>query len=143
MKSKIYWAMLGAIITVIVISTVTLFTSYKNNVDKMLVTLVLYKHESEFTSLSADACVYLTRGNRSLYFGELPQKESAIEIKSPDRATLYIYPLDENSVIIRYEPQNGIKRTYKKSGFGDFNRILEVFYEMTDNEVFNETVAYQ
>ena len=78
-----------------------------------------------------------------MYFGELPSKGCAIEINSPDRATLYVYPLDNDSIIVRYEPRNGIKRTYLKSGFGDFNRILEVFYELTGNEVFNESVEYQ
>lgn len=109
----------------------------------MLGTVVPYKHESITTHLSSDVCGYLTTGKeRWLYFGELPSQEYAIEINSPDRATLYVYPLDEDSIIIRYEPRNGIKRTYKKSGFGDFNRLLEVFYELTDNEVFNETIDY-
>lgn len=57
--------------------------------------------------------------------------------------TLYVYPLDNDSIIIRYEPRNGIKSTYLKSGFGDFNRILEVIYELTGSEVFNESVEYQ
>ena len=109
----------------------------------MLGTVVLYKHESITTHLSSDVCGYLTTGKkRSLYFGKLPSQEHAIKINSPDRATLYVYPLDEDSIIIRYEPRNGIKRIYKKSGFGDFNRVLEVFYELTDNEVFNETIDY-
>ena len=108
----------------------------------MLGTMVIYKHESVTTHLSSDVCCYLKDGNRSLYFGELPSKECAIEINSPDRATLYLYPLDNDSIIIRYEPRNGIKRTYKKSGYGDFNRILKTLYELTDNEAFNETIDY-
>ena len=143
MKSKICWAVLGALIAVLILSMVTFLTSYEKNVDQMLATLVKYKGESMFTHLSSDACGYLTHGNRSLYFGELPSKECAIEINSPDRATLYVYPVDNDSIIVRYEPRNGIKRTYLKSGFGDFNRILEVFYELTGNEVFNESVEYQ
>ena len=143
MKSKICWAVLGALIAVLILSMVTFLTSYEKNVDQMLATLVKYKGESMFTHLSSDACGYLTHGNRSLYFGELPSKECAIEINSPDRATLYVYPLDNDSIIVRYEPRNGIKRTYLKSGFGDFNRILEVFYELTGNEAFNESVEYQ
>lgn len=72
----------------------------------------------------------------------MPSKECAIEINSPSRATLYVYPLDEESIIIRYEPRNGIKRNYKNSGCGDFNRILKAFYELTNNQVFNETAEY-
>mgnify|MGYP003320341597 FL=1 len=108
----------------------------------MLGTMVVYKHESITTHLSSDACAYLSDGNRSLYFGELPSQESAIEINSPDRATFYVYPLDDDSIIIKYEPRNGIKRTYKKSGYGDFNRVLKTLYELTGNEIFNETIDY-
>ena len=104
--------------------------------------MVVYKHESITTHLSSDACAYLSDGNRSLYFGKLPSQESAIEINSPDRATLYVYPLDDDSIIIRYEPRNGIKRTYKKSGYGDFDRVLKTLYELTENEIFNETIDY-
>ena len=143
MRKNILWMLLGSIITIFFISGFTFFTSYEKNMYQMLGTMVIYKHESITTHLSSDVCGYLTTGKkRSLYFGKLPSQEYALEINSPDRATLYVYPLDEDSIIIRYEPRNGIKRTYKKSGFGDFNRVLEVFYELTDNEVFNETIDY-
>ena len=142
MRKNILWMLLGSIITIFFISGFTFFTSYEKNMHQMLGTKVVYKHESITTHLSSDVCAYLSDGNRSLYFGELPSQESAIEINSPDRATLYVYPLDEDSIIIRYEPRNGIKRTYKKSGFGDFNRVLITLYELTGNEIFNETIDY-
>ncbi len=141
MKKNVLWMLCGCAITIVFLSVVTFLTSYRRNVDDMLSTSVLYKHEDASTHLSADLCAYLTRGTRSLYFGELPAQE-AIEINAPSRATLYVYPFDEDSIIIRYEPRNGIKRTYKKSGYGDFNRILKAFYELTDNENFNETITY-
>lgn len=84
----------------------------------------------------------MTDGKRTYYFGELPSDEYVIMINSPNRATWYVYPLDDDSMIIRYEPRNGINRTYKKSGYGDFNRLLKTLYELTDNEVFNETIDY-
>ena len=142
MRKNILWMLLGSIITILFISGFTFFTSYEKNMHQMLGTKVVYKHESITTHLSSDVCAYLSDGNRSLYFGELPSQESAIEINSPDRATLYVYPLDEDSIIIRYEPRNGIKRTYKKSGYGDFNRVLKTLYELTGNEIFNETIYY-
>ena len=117
MKSKICRAVSDTLIAVLILSVTTFCTSYEKNVDQMLATLVKYKGESMFTHLSSDACGYLTHGNRSLYFGELPSEECAIEINSPDRSTLYVYPLDNDSIIVRYEPRNGIKRTYLKSGF--------------------------
>ena len=143
MRKNILWMLLGSIITIFFISGFTFFTSYEKNMYQMLGTMVTYKHESITTHLSSDVCGYLTTGKkRSLYFGKLPSQESAIEINSPDRATLYVYPLDDDSIIIRYEPRKGIKRTYKKSGFGDFNRVLKTLYELTDNEIFNETIDY-
>jgi hypothetical protein len=142
MRKNILWMLLGSIITIFFISGFSFFTSYEKNMHQMLGTKLVYKHESITTHLSSDVCAYLSDGNRSLYFGELPSQESAIEINSPDRATLYVYPLDEDSIIIRYEPRNGIKRTYKKSGYGDFNRVLKTLYELTGNEIFNETIYY-
>lgn len=142
MKGKILCFLSGVLSTIIIISLFTFFTSYEKNVDSMLSTEISYKGVRVSKYLSSDACDYLTTGNRKIYFGELPPKESAIEINSPLRATIFVYPLDENSMIIRYEPRNGISRNYIKSDYGDFNRYLEVMYELTDNEVFNETVEY-
>jgi len=142
MRKNFLWMMLGSLVTILIILCFTFFTSYEKNTHQMLGTMVVYKHESIITHLSSDVCAYLSDGNRCLYFGELPSQESAIEINSPDRATLYVYPLDEDSIIIRYEPRNGIKRTYKKSGYGDFNRVLKTLYELTGNEIFNETIDY-
>jgi len=106
--------------------------------------MVCYKNESITTDLSADICAYLTTAKKTtIYFGELPSQEKAIEINAPCRATLYVYPCDKDSLIIKYEPRNGINRTYKKSGHGDFNRLLKAFYELTDNEIFNETIEYK
>ena len=142
MRKNSLWMMLGSLVTILIILCFSFFTSYEKNIHKMLGTMVVYKHESITTHLSSDACAYLSDGNRSLYFGELPSEESVIEINSPDRATLYVFPLDDDSIIIKYEPRNGIKRTYKKSGYGDFNRVLKTLYELTGNEIFNETIDY-
>lgn len=142
MKSKICWAALGAMIAVLILLTTTFFTSYGDNVDKMLGTQVVYKHESVMTHLSADVWGYLTIGKKSLYLGKLPSKECAIEINSPSRATLYVYPLDDSSFIVRYEPRNGIKRTYKVTGHGNFGHLLDAFYDLTGNDIFNGSVDY-
>ncbi len=143
MKNKFAWMALGSLVTILIMAMFTFFTSYERNVDSMLGAAVTYKKEYITTHFSSDACAYLTHAKkRTWYFGELPPQEDAIEIIAPGRATFYVYPSDEDSVIIRYEPHDGISRTYLKSGYGDFNRILEVFYELTDNEVFNQTVEY-
>lgn len=143
MKKKLLWMALGSLITICLMSVFDFFTSYHENVDKMKKIAVSYKGECINTGLSADLCDYIGEGKKwNLYFGELPSQESAIEINAPYRATIHIYPSDEDSVIICYEPRGGIKRTFVKSGYGDFNRILEAFYELTENEVFNETIEY-
>lgn len=105
----------------------------------MLHMIILYKHEYFTVSLSADLCSYLdsSHGRKTFYFGELPPQEEAIEINAPDRATIYVYPSDADSLIVRYEPRKGIKRNYKISGYGNFDKILKAFYELTDHEVFN------
>lgn len=143
MKNKIIWFLLGVLSTVLVFSIYTFSTSYERNLDKMLYTRIGYKDAHIETALSATAWGYLTHGDLSLYFGELPDKKTAIEINSPSRATIYVYPRNPESMFIRYEPRNGIARNYTLSDYGDFNRYLEVLYEMTDDEVFNETVKYE
>lgn len=142
MKSKFLWMVLGSLITGLLISGFAFLTSYDKNVAKMLGTDVTYKSEWVHTHLSADVYGYLTHGKKSLYFGELPSAECAIRISSSDKATLYVYPMDEDSIIIKYEPRNGIKRTYKMTDYGNFDRILQAFYELTGNEVFNEIVQH-
>lgn len=141
MKSKILWMALGSLITILVIMFYTFVTSYDKTLDRTLASQVIYKSESLMTTLTADIYCYLdsSHGNKRLYFGELPAKENAIEITVPSRARLYVYPSDENSIIVRYEPFNGIKRNYKISNFGSFDSVLNAFYEHTDNEIFNKT----
>ena len=143
MKGKFLWMSLGSLITILIIASYTFLTSYEKNVDRMLNIAVSYKGETLYTDLSSDIIDYITDADKTqIYFGKLPAQE-AIEINAPNRATLYVFPLDEDSVIIRYEPRNGIKRTYEKSGYADFNSVLKAFYELTDNEVFNEIIEYQ
>ena len=144
MKKNFLWMLAGSLITILAILSFNFLTSYEKNVDRMLKIAVSYKGESLYTNLSSDVCGYLTTGKeKNIYFGALPSQDECIEINAPGRATIYVYPLDEDSIIIRYEPRGGIKRTFRKSGFGDFNRILKAFYELTDNEVFNEIIEYQ
>lgn len=138
MKKKFLWMLLGSLITIFTILSFNFLTSYEKNVDRMLKIAVSYKGESLYTDLSSDITDYITDADKTeIYFGRLPTQE-AIEINAPNRATLYVYPSDNNSIIVRYEPRNGIKRTYKMTGYGNFDRILQAFYELTDNEVFNE-----
>ena len=134
--------LLGVLSTLIVISGINFFTSYERNLSRMLRTIIVYKDVSVSSELSADAYSYLAIAKRTLYFGKLPENVDAIEINSPERAILYIYPKDEDSMIVEYKPHGGIGRRYLLSDLGGFNRYLEVLYELTENEVFNETISY-
>ena len=139
MKNKFLWMVIGSLITIFVLSSYTFLTSYGKNVDRMLPIMVKYKGETVYTDLSSDVCDCITEAVKTeLYFGELPPQDKAIEINAPGRATIYVYPCDEDSILIRYEPRQGIKRTYKKTGYADFNRVVQAFYELTDNDIFNE-----
>ncbi len=139
--SKLLCCFSGSIITILVICLYTFVTSYDKTLDRTLATQVAYKGEYIVTSLSTDIYGYLdsSHGNKSLYFGVVPAKEMAIEIVVPSKARLYIYPLDENSIIVRYEPFKGIKRNYKISGYCNFDKVLNAFYELTGNEIFKAT----
>ena len=137
-KSKFFWFFLGSLITILVISCYTFVTSYDKTLDRTLPSEVYYKDESFVTPLSVNIYGRLdsSHGNKKLYFGKLPEKETAIIITVPSRARVYVYPSDENSIIVRYEPFKGIKRNYKISGYGNFNKVLNAFFELTDNEIF-------
>ena len=139
MKSKILWMALGSLITILVISCHSFVTSYDKSVDSTADVMVIYKHTTVFTSLSADIRDYISFGRKELYFGKLPSQEEAINISVPFRANIYVYPSDNDSVIVRYDPRNGISRNYKISGYGNFYKVLNAFYEHTDNEIFNKT----
>ena len=136
--SKFLWFFLGSIVTILVIFCYTFVTSYDKTLDRTLPSQVNYKGESFFTPLSARIYGYLdsSHGNKKLYFRQLPAKETAIVITVPSRARLYVYSSDENSILVRYEPFKGIKRNYKISGYGNFDKVLNAFYELTGNEVF-------
>ena len=141
MKNKYVIFLLGFISATVLIVGITLFTGYNRNVNAMLMTQIYYNDEVVGSYLPADAWGYLTHGNFKLYFGKLPDKSIAIEISSPFRAIIYIYPRDEKSVIIEYKPDHGINLNFIESYIG-FNRFLELFNDLKRNQVFNETVSY-
>ena len=140
MKKIFFGFLLGVLSVIIIITSYNFFTSFERNLDNMLSTMINYKKTSITSGgLSADACCYLASAKRKVYFGQLPNDAEPIIVRSPSRASMYIYPNDEKSVIVKYAPHNGITRNYVLTYIG-FNRYLEIFYEMTDNEVFNETI---
>ncbi len=142
MRKIFFGFLLGVLITTIVIASYIFFTSFETNIDDMISTRINYKKTTILSSgLSADACSYLANAKRKLYFGQIPNDAEPITVYSQFRAKIDIYPNDEKSVIVRYAPSSGISRKYILTYIG-FNRYLEIFYEMTDNEVFNETVVY-
>lgn len=141
-NNKWIWFAAGILSTVLVISVFNFFTSYRRNAESMLRTQIYYKGQYASGWLSADAYGYLTDGEFRPYFGELPSEDNAIRLAAPKRAVWYVYPCDEDSLLISYHPTKGIPRTYKKSGYGDFNRLLNAIYRQSGNEAFNVKVVY-
>lgn len=113
---------------------------YYSTMNSMKPTSLQYKGTVLFQSFSADYVDRLTTPKRSIYWGEINETENRIEITVPGKATIMIFPNDQDSVLMTYMPHHGIKRNYKLSGYGDFNRHLEILYKQTQNEVFNETI---
>lgn len=90
--------------------------------------------------VNADYVDRFTDANRTYYFGTLDDNSQFIKIIIPTKATLTVYPNDDNSVLLNYKPHKGISRNYKLSGYGDFNKHLKILYEMTGDEIFNDTI---
>jgi len=115
--------------------------TYRNNIYAMLPPRINYNNESISTSLNADFVTRLLESKRSLYLKEIDEEQKHITISIPNKVTITVYPNNDDSVLVTYEPHHfGLKQKYKLSGFGNFNRYLEDLYEITGNEVFNETL---
>ncbi|MBO5797251.1 MAG: hypothetical protein J6R77_02770 [Clostridia bacterium] len=144
MKNKWLFFALGALSAVVVMLAINFFTEYKGDVRSTSGTGITYKSVEVSANLSADVRDYLGdgSGSRRLYFGDLPDKKEAIRITSHMCATFYVYPLDEESMLVKYEPYNGIHRTYKLTWKDNFNKLLKSLYETTGNEVFAEEITY-
>ena len=114
--------------------------SFKQTVESMLPTSVHYKDITVEQALNADYCCRFLLSDKRLYFGEIPSDSVYIRVSIPLKATIYVYPRDNESVYIVYTQQKGGSRKYILTKTGDFNRHLEILYQATGNEVFNETV---
>lgn len=114
---------------------------YQNNIYAMLSPRVSYNGESIFTTVSSEYIGRFTNSKKRLYFGKIDEKQRCITITVPDKVTITVYPNDDDSVLMVYDPHHlGFTKRYKLSGYGDFNRHLKLLYQSTGNEVFNETI---
>ena len=129
------------IILSLIISLLVSKHNYNQTIESMLPTHIEYNGTVINRALNADCVCRFLLPKRDLYFGKLPSNSKKIEIIIPGKVTINVYPNDTDSVLISYDPHDfGFTRNYKLSGFGDFNKHLEDLYELTDDEVFNETI---
>lgn len=141
LKLKYVVAFICIIILCLIISLLAMKHSYIQTVESMLPTSVAYNGLVIERALNADYVDRFTDSKRSLHFGKLSSDSKKIEIIIPGKVTIDVYPNDTDSVLISYDPHGfGITRNYKLSGYGNFNRHLEILYDLTGNEVFNETI---
>ena len=116
--------------------------AYESAFDSILPTAVLYKGVHTEQALNADyRGLFTFLGEKRLYFGPMPDDTVSIVIYISFKTTITVYPRDDESVYFTYAPHHGVSRNYILDGqHGGFNRHLEILYQITGNEVFNETI---
>lgn len=134
----------AAILVIILIIVGYIFyqnQTYKSAIYSMLSPTLSYNDSPDiYTTFDADYAYHYMLSKKQLYFDKIDEEQNHITIVIPSKATLTVYPNDDQSVLLHYKPHKGISRNYKLSGYGDFNKHLRLLYELTDNEIFNETI---
>ena len=113
--------------------------NYKANLSGLIPPSITYKSVTMSCSLNSDFYVRLYGFEKNLYYGELPQLTSAIKIGLFDKGVIYLYPYTQDTVIIDYQPLKGWNSQFELVG-SSFNSYLKILYQLTGNEVFNETL---
>ena len=116
--------------------------NYLNSVESMLPIILEYndvviKHP-DFTS---DYVSRLKDAKRHIFWGTINRSQTPVIINIPSKAELKIYPNDDTSVLIEYIPHSGWSQKYLLSEYGDFDKHLEILYEITNNDVFQTDAA--
>lgn len=134
-KQNVLVFLLGAFCSALLLLGCYSYFRYYDNISSMKPISLSYNGKQTFCSLSSDYCERLTTPKRTLYFGKLPDDSETIELIVPRKVTITVYPCDEDSVVIKYDPHKiGITRNYKLSEYGDFNKHLEILNEMMSDE---------
>ena len=139
LKRDVVSFFLGALLAVLVLSVWYSHHMYYQIISGVRPASICYKGNTIISSFNAEYVDLFTDSKRTFYFGKLESSEK-IEIIIPGKVTMIVYPRDDDSVFLTYAPHNGIRRNYVLYQYGSFNKHLKVLYEMTGNEVFNETV---
>lgn len=140
LKLKYIVVFICIIILCLIISLFAMKRSYIQTIESMLPTSVAYNDIVIERALNADYYIQFVSSKKIPYLGKINDTRK-IEIIIPGKVTINVYPNDTESVLISYDPHGfGITRNYKLSGYGNFNRHLEILYDLTGNEVFNETI---
>ena len=144
MKNKKIWKVIGICgLCLILLISGTFFVYQKKYEQGMSYLLyppsVTYKSETFSGALGADIYVPLSCLDKKLYFGELPQESTAIRIEVYGKFEMYLFPYTQDSILVDYQPVKGWNSQFELVG-SSFNSYLKILYQLTGNEVFNETL---
>ena len=133
----------GALVSLLTISLIFTVSSIKN-FDSHIVSImppsVYYIKDGNYdeaalrVSFDANFSMPLTI-NEGAYFG-IPDKSEYIRIGVPDVADIYIYPHNDESVIVEYNPR-GFGFTQRYKAHKNFAYYMQEIYNQTGNEGFN------
>jgi hypothetical protein len=132
----------GAVVSLLTVSLFFTVSSIKNfdcNIYAIMPPRISYvkdgKHiESHETSLDSNFAAPLTLTD-SMYFGKVDESEY-IHISVKDIADIYIYPHNDESIILEYNPR-GFGFTQRYKAHENFAYYMQELYKQTGNEGFN------
>ena len=128
-----------SLLVVFIIATVSSFKNFDSNISAIMPPKVAYWKDGmivEFCEASLDApfAMPLTLTHKT-YSGN-PDKSEYLHIAMSNDADIYIYPNDDNSVIVVYNP-HGFGFTQKYVASENFEYYMQQLYKQTGNDGFN------
>lgn len=133
---------LGVCCAIVIWVSVCPKSNYSDHVDDMIPPYVYYHDVGIHCSFSEEYCNYLTESKRTPYFGSIPSDQNSIEITVFQVVQMHIYPNDDSSVILVYDPSSSLKIQRKYLLTGCFEDHLNYLYRITNDEVFLTSIDY-
>ena len=147
-KHTLHYFVLGIITGMIIalICGVLLSFNYSYNIHSALPQKIICVRDGRYYNggekgINSTILGYLNAPEKIPYWGKV-NDSNFIMIITRNTAYISIYPYDKNSVIVEYDPlYPGFTERYKIST-ANYNEFLQIFYEYTGDEIFNETLDY-
>lgn len=148
-NKKIFIAILLTICCLILSLAYPLASLYENKTYEKYAGAMIYlrkevfvKYDSKSIDISkfdtSALVAHLQCQKRDLYFKNSFSDNRSIIISIPNKITLKIIPLDNDSVILNFDMQFGWDRNYILNG-SNFDDFLDILFEITDDEMFMKT----